>query len=241
MPGAEALNGPATSSANRIDVIDRAINDASRPESDRALDANRLPAEILNFAGIEAGWKVGDIVPGNGYYARILSTAVGEDGHVYAFNPSWVAERFTDSNSALGELADTRMNMSRVVGSIEAFGEGMDTPLDAIFMVLFYHDTGYDGTDRAAMNEALFKALRPGGVFLVIDHHAPEGSGLDSVQTTHRIDSAVVIEEVTAAGFVLDSESGILENADDPRNISVFDDSIRRQTDRFVYLFRKPE
>jgi len=241
MPGTENPGGLVVSSTRPADAIERALNDASRPESDRALDASRHPAEILDFAGAEPGWNIGEIVPGGGYYARILSTTVGEDGHVFAFNPDWVADRFADSNTALGELADSRMNMSRIVGSIETFGEGMDIPLDAVFMVLFYHDTGYDGTDRAAMNQAIFNALRPGGVFLVIDHHAPEGSGLDSVRTTHRIDASVVLEEVSAAGFVLDGESDVLANPDDPRDISVFDDSIRRQTDRFIYRFRKPE
>jgi predicted methyltransferase len=222
-------------------AIDRAVADASRPEGDRSLDVNRHPAEVLAFVGVEAGWKVADIVPGGGYYSRVLSTAVGEAGQVYAFNPTWVAERFGEANTALGELADTRVNMERLIGPIEDFNAQIEAPLDAVFMVLFYHDTGYDGTDRAAMNTAIFDSLRPGGVYLVIDHHAPEGSGLESVDTTHRIDAALVLEEVMAAGFVLDTQSDMLANAEDPRDISVFDPTIRRQTDRFVYLFRKPE
>jgi predicted methyltransferase len=222
-------------------AIDRAVADASRPEGDRSLDVNRHPAEVLAFVGVEAGWRVADIVPGGGYYSRVLSTAVGEAGQVYAFNPTWVAERFGDANTALGELADTRVNMERLIGPIEGFDTQIEEPLDAVFMVLFYHDTGYDGTDRAAMNQSIYESLRPGGVYLVIDHHAPEGSGLEAVNTTHRIDADFVRDEVTAAGFVLDTQSDMLANAEDPRDISVFDPAIRRQTDRFVYLFRKPE
>ena len=221
-------------------VIEAALADASRPEEDRLLDVNRHPAEVLAFAGLEHGWRVADIVPGGGYYARVLSTAVGEEGHVYAFNPNWIAERFADGNIALGELADSRSNMTRVVDMIESFDTAIDEPLDAAFMVLFYHDTAYDGTNRVAMNQAIYDALRPGGVFIVIDHHAPTGSGLTFVNDTHRIDAHVVREEVMAAGFVLDAESDMLANPADDRTENVFAPGLRRHTDRFVYRFRKP-
>lgn len=217
-----------------------ALADETRPEEDRLLDVNRHPAEVLLFAGIEHGWRVADLTAGSGYYTRVLSTAVGEEGHVYSHNPSWLAERFPEPNDALARFAETRPNITHIVSPIEAFGAPIEEPLDAVMMVLFYHDTAWDETDRAAMNRAIYDALRPGGVYLVIDHHAPEGSGLEHVNTTHRIDAAVVREEVEAAGFVLEAESDMLANPDDPRDISVFDDSIRRMTDRFVYRFRKP-
>ncbi|WP_339740305.1 hypothetical protein [uncultured Maricaulis sp.] len=221
-------------------VIEAALADTSRPEEDRLLDVDRHPAEVLAFAGLEHGWQVADIVPGGGYYARVLSAAVGEEGHVYAFNPSWIAERFTDGNTALGELADSRGNMTRIVDMIENFDTAIDAPLDAAFMVLFYHDTAYDGTDRVAMNQAIYNALRPGGVFIVIDHHAPVGSRLAFVNDTHRIDAHVVREEVMAAGFILEAESDMLANSGDDRTGNVFAPDLRRHTDRFVYRFRKP-
>lgn len=218
----------------------RAVADASRPEEDRLLDVSRHPAEVLTFAGVQPGWRVADLTAGAGYYSRVLSTAVGESGHVFSHNPSWVAERFPEPNMALSELAAQRANMTHMVTPVELFSADIAEPLDAVFMVLFYHDTTYDGTDRAAMNAAIFEALRPGGVFLVIDHHAPEGSGTEHGETTHRVDAALVREEVLAAGFELAGESDMLSNRDDPRDISVFDASIRRNTDRFVFLFRKP-
>ncbi|WP_412545187.1 class I SAM-dependent methyltransferase [Maricaulis sp. MIT060901] len=225
----------------RWDTIMEAVDDEQRPDEDRVLDVNRHPAELLDFAGVQRGWVVADIVPGGGYYSRILSTAVGDMGRVYSFNPSWVAEQYGDANEAMNAMARRRANLSHHADDLEDFGTGFDRPLDAVFMVLFYHDTGYDGTDRAAMNQAIFNALAPGGVFLVVDHHAVEGSGLDAVQTLHRIESAVVMQEVMAAGFEFVSESDMLANPEDPRDISVFAPNIRRNTDRFVYLFRKPE
>lgn len=222
-------------------VIEAALADASRPDEQRLLDVDRHPAEVLAFAGLEHGWRVADIAPGGGYYSRVLSTAVGEEGHVYAFNPAWVAERFAPGNVALGELADSRANMTRVVDTIENFDTAIDEPLDAAFLVLFYHDTGHDGTDRAAMNQSIYDALRPGGVFIVIDHHAPDGSGLTFVNDTHRIDAQLVRDEVMAAGFVLEAESDMLANPEDDRTRSVFDETLRRHTDRFAFRFRKPE
>lgn len=221
-------------------TIEAALADASRPDEDRLLDVNRHPVEVLAFAGLEHGWRVADIVPGSGYYARVLSTAVGEEGHVYAFNPSWVARDFPAGNAPLAELAESRANMSVVVDTVEALDVAIEPPLDAVFMVLFYHDTGYDGTDRVAMNRAIFNALRPGGVFIVIDHHAPTGSGLTFVHDTHRVDARLVREEVMAAGFLLEAESDMLANPEDDRTGSVFAPELRRHTDRFVYRFRKP-
>lgn len=221
--------------------IEGAVSDASRPEADRQLDANRHPAEVLLFAGVEPGWRIADLAAGSGYYSRVLSTAVGSDGHVYTMNPTWVAERFAETDAGLAAFAGERDNLTHFSSSIETFGDNVDGALDAVFMVLFYHDTAWDGTDRVAMNAGVFEALRPGGVYIVVDHHAVAGSGLEVVETLHRIDEASVIAEAEAAGFVLDGSSDMLANPDDSREISPFDPSIRRQTDRFVLRFRKPE
>ena len=221
--------------------IENAIADEARPEADRQLDANRHPAEVLLFAGVEPGWRVADLVPGGGYYSRVLSTAVGPEGHVYAYNASWVAERFAESNERLGVLADEIGNMTRIVAPLHEINTQTGEPLDAIFMVLFYHDTVYHDADRAPMNQAMFDRLRPGGVLILIDHAAVDGSGADAAQTLHRIDREYVVQEVTAAGFELDGDSDMLANPEDTREISPFDPSIRRQTDRFVLRFRKPE
>ena len=254
VPEAEAEAPPETQAAApdpvapevTEDAIERAIGDSSRPEQDRVRDENRHPAEILTFAGVEPSWAVADIAAGSGYYSRILSTAVGEEGHVYSFNPDWIRERFTETDENLAALAGQRANMTHLNGETAAFNAGIDQTLDAVFSVLVYHDTAWapdfkPEEDREAMNRAVFDSLRPGGLYLVIDHHAADGSGLESVAPFHRIDAAVVRSEVEAAGFVLESESDLLSNPDDPRDISVFDPEIRGRTDRFVYLFRKPE
>jgi len=221
-------------------VIEQAVSDASRPEAERALDTMRHPAEVLVFAGVERGWRVADLSAGTGYYSRVLSTAVGENGHVYTQNPTWVAEQYTGTTDALTALAGERANITYVESPLADVDAAIEEPLDAAFMILFYHDMADVGTDRAAVNRSIFDALKPGGVFLVIDHQAPEGTGAAHASDLHRIESDVVLEEILAAGFVLDRESDALMNEADPLDISVFAPEVRRQTNRFVYLFRKP-
>jgi predicted methyltransferase len=116
-------------------------------------------------------------------------------------------------------------------------------PVDLVFTVQNYHDypDKFMGRiDPMVFNRAVYKALKPGGVFLVVDHVAEAGSGMRDTDTLHRIDPAIVKQQVTAAGFVFEGESDVLRNpADDHRKV-VFDKSIRGHTDQFVYRFLKP-
>lgn len=225
-----------------------AVNDAARPEQDRARDATRHPAEILNFAGVEPGWTVADIGSGGGYYTRILSRAVGENGTVYAQNYQWVVDRFPNADTALTAIAAEYDNVEYYVTPADGVMSGVDAPLDAAFIVLGYHDLIWQQPDiqtltreeRIAGNRAIYDALRPGGVLIVIDHRAEDGSMDRDVDALHRIDEAMVRGEIEAAGFRLDGESDLLSNADDSRDIGVFDPSIRGRTDRFVLRYRKP-
>lgn len=247
--------GPAPETGNETgdqaewaSPIEAAVNDAARPEQDRARDATRHPAEILGFAGVQPGWAVADIGSGGGYYTRILARAVGPDGTVYAHNFQWVVDRFPGADTALTGIAAEYDNVEYYVSTADGLMSGVDEPLDAAFIVLGYHDTIWQQPDvqtlsrddRIASNRALFDALRPGGVVIVIDHRAEDGSGDRDVDSLHRIDEAMVRDEFEASGFVLDGETDILSNPDDPRDIGVFDASIRGNTDRFVLRYRKP-
>ena len=90
------------------------------------------------------------------------------------------------------------------------------------------------------LNKAIYDALKPGGIYLVLDHAAAAGSGLRDTETLHRIDPAAVKKEVLAAGFVLDGESDVLHNPQDDHTAKVFDPAIRGKTDKFIFRFRKP-
>ncbi len=219
-----------------------AIADARRPGEDRERDANRHPAETLAFARIESGDRVADLLPGGGYFTRLFAAAVGERGRVYpVIRPDGVAGSF---ETPILEVAAQYPNatMARVPYDALAFPE----PLDVVFTAQNYHDmhlTQYNLGDANAMNRTAFAALKPGGLYIVIDHSAVAGAALETSAegALHRIDQARVRAEVEAAGFVFDGESDALRNRDDPRSANVFDPAIRGRTDQFMMRFRKPD
>ncbi len=221
-----------------------ALADTSRPETDRSRDESRKAAEVVAFTGLAPGGRAADVFPGGGYYTRIFSKVVGGAGHVYAVVPSEAmeAEKPRDPLAPMTALAaePAYANVSTLVQSMKRF----DPPqkLDLVFVSQFYHDMhnpAFGGPDIASVNKAVFAALKPGGIYLVIDHSAP-GTGLAATNTLHRIDMEAVKAEVTAAGFVLDGSSDVLKNPDDPHTAMVFAPSIRGKTDQFMLKFKKP-
>lgn len=220
-----------------------AVASPDRTDEDRALDAGRDPAETFSFFGIEPGWDVVDVFAGGGYTTEILARIVGPEGTVVAQNNTFVLDRFA---RAPLEARLARLAMPNVV----ALERELDAPvpdgasgLDAVIFILAYHDSAWQGTDRAAMNRAIFDALRPGGVYGIVDHAAGEGRGTSDAETFHRIEESVVIEEVTAAGFVLEAEGDFLRSEADTHdwNASPSAAGERRGTsDRFVLRFVRP-
>jgi predicted methyltransferase len=222
----------------------RAVVDApDRSADDRALDGGRHPAELLSFFRIQPGMKVAELSAGGGYTAELLARAVGPTGKVYATNSPFVLQRFA-------QQPWTERLQKPVMKNVVRLDREFDDPLpadvkglDAVLMVLFYHDTVWQKADRARMNKAVFDALRPGGVFGIVDHSARPGAGLADVETLHRIEESVLVAEIQAAGFKLDRRAEFLRNSADLRdwNDSPRTAGDRRGTsDRFVLAFVKP-
>jgi predicted methyltransferase len=103
-----------------------------------------------------------------------------------------------------------------------------------------YPDKFMGSIDPSVLNKNAYKALKPGGVYIVVDHVAETGSGMRDTDTLHRIDPDTVRSQVTAAGFEFVGESDVLRNPADTHAIKVFDPSIRGHTDQFAFKFRKP-
>lgn len=229
---------PAEVTATSPHVL-AAVGDPRRPEADRNRDAMRHPADILAFTGVQPGWRVADIGPGGGYYTRLFSVAVGPEGRVYAIDRPNAAP---DRPRAILAVAPQYPNVTVLQAGYQ--GWAVDEPLDAVFVSQIYHDWFYPqlNLDVPALNRAIFDALKPGGVYVIIDHAAQPGHTInpDPQSDLHRIDQAQVIREVTAAGFVLDGESSVLRNPADDRTHRVFEGDIRGHTDQFVLRFRKP-
>lgn len=217
------------------------LDSPRRPEADRNRDAARKPAETLAFFGIGPGMTVAELVTSRGYFTGVLAEAVGNSGKVYGQNNKWMRERIKDTQRPLGELI-TKGGYTNIIEHNTEL-EDLQLPagqLDAVFIVMFYHDLFWLGVDRAAMNKGVLAALKPGGIYGVIDHHASPGMGILDVNKNHRIERSVVVDEVIGAGFQLAEETDLLENLKDPLTVGVFQQELRGHTHQFMLKFKKP-
>ena len=247
--GSETLPEPEPAppvAAPQPDAYAQALAAGGRTDEDRQDDPLRQPDEVLRFFGVEPGATVLDLFSGGGYYAEILSHLVGEEGTVLAHNNE-------SYRKFLGDALDVRHADGRLANVERLAAEAGDLELapgsiDLALMILSYHDVYYtpeDGSwppiDGPALLAAIYKGLAPGRVLGIVDHAAVEGTETSvAVNDLHRIDEAVVRADLEAAGFVLEKESDILRRPEDERTLLVFDESIRRKTDRFVLLYCKP-
>jgi predicted methyltransferase len=223
--------------------IAAAVADSNRPDADKQRDANRRPAETLAFTGVKPGAQIGEIFPGSGYFTRIFSKAVGPKGHVYGLVP----ERPADAPADLPDFAakvkaiaadPNYANVSVVVQPLSKLAP--PAPVDLMWISQNYHDLhNVPGLDVAAFNKLMFASLKPGGIYLVLDHVALPGSGARDTKTLHRIDPETVKSEVLAAGFKLVGSSDVVSHSD-THTLKVFDPAIRGKTDQFILKFRKP-
>jgi predicted methyltransferase len=218
--------------------IAAAVADKGRPDTDKAEDAERKPAETLAFAGVKSGEHVVDFLPGGGYFTRIFAKAVAPKGHVLALSPPGSPDKFTAASKAIA--ADPQYgDVSEAEEAITALPAGS---IDLFWTSRNYHDLhNLKDVNVADLDKAIFAALKPGGTFVVLDHAAAAGTGFQDTGTLHRIDPEAVKTEVEGAGFKLEGESDLLKNPDDPHTAKVFDPSIKGKTDQFILKFVKPK
>jgi predicted methyltransferase len=211
--------------------------------ADAKLDARRKGPDIVAFAEVKPGQKVYDLIPGGGYFTRLFSLTVGPSGRVYAGWPDEYDKVSKPDSDVMRKMAATApfTNVRALTHPAKAFSA--PEPLDLVFTSQNYHDypDPFMGkVDPAVLNAAVYKALKPGGLFVIVDHSGRPGTGMKETDTLHRIDPATVRRQVEAAGFKFAGESKLLANPKDPRTATVFDKSIRGQTDQFILKFRKP-
>ena len=240
------LSGCAGVSINESAGIERVLANPARSASDRERDARDKPAEVLALARFKRGDTVADILSGGGYYAEILSGIVGPGGKVLLVNnPGY--ENFGKKGLAERLAANRLPNLTHVVGPSDALGMG-DRVLDGAVIVMSYHDLywvdekeGWPRVDAGLFLDQVARALKPGGVLLVVDHSARQGTGSADAQALHRIDEQFAIADFRKHGLEWEAAIPVLRNPDDDRSKNVFDPAIRGKTDRFVHLYRKPE
>ena len=220
-----------------------ALTDQGRPQKDKDRDAERKPGELLTFIGIKQGDKVVDFIAGDGYFTRLFAKAVGPNGKVYAVTPNELSMFLKSDASAPTKAiaADAAYkNVSALTIPINEFK--MPESVDVVWIRQNYHDYYFKPigvTDAAAMNKAIYNSLKPGGLYVIVDHSARAGSGVEAASTLHRYDVEAVKKEVTAAGFKLEGESNVLCNPAADLSKGVFDAALRGHTDQYVLKFRK--
>jgi len=228
------INGNAAPQSDEAlaDVYRQAVASPVRTADDRDDDARRKPLEFLQFTNVHPGMRVLDVSAGGGYSTQLLALVVGSNGTVWAQGPKLRA--------ALEERLANHPQPN-IVPVIRPFDDPVpkDAPkLDLITIILNYHDIAYMPVDRAKMNQHLFNALKPGGHLVVIDHSAKAGTGTTATKTLHRIDEAVVLNELRQAGFKLEQEGEFFRNPSDPRDQFIF--SMKIPVDNFALRFVKP-
>ena len=226
------------------DALDRALADPARQSHREAADARRKPGELIAFAGIRPGDKVLDLIPGDGYWTRIFSKLVGPEGKVYAVWPLAYARTATGNVATLRQLSADEYYGNIVTQVQRTTTLTAPEPLDVVWTSQNYHDypDEFMGKgDPSILNNAVFKILRPGGTYIVVDHAAKAGSGMRDTEKLHRIDPATVRQQAEQAGFEFAGESRVLNNPADPLDIPVFDPKIRGRTHQFAYKFVKPK
>jgi predicted methyltransferase len=216
-----------------------AVSDAGRPAADTKRDADRKPAETVAFAGVKPGDKVLELLAFGGYYTRVLSKVVGPKGHVYATMPDGLLQtrpQMADGLKAI--MADANY------GNVTMLPEPNGTPtapepVDVVWTSDNYHDLHNPGpfgaSDIAGFNKAVFAALKPGGLFIVIDHAGAPGTGFTQTGTLHRAEADAVRKEVEAAGFKFVAASDVLHRAHDDFTVKSTD-----ADEQFTLKFRKP-
>ncbi len=226
-------------------AVDAALVHPDRLEGDREIDARRKPDEVLAFFSIQPGMNVLELYAGGGYYSEILSYVVGEDGEVVAHNNSPYLQHAKDERQK-------RFTKGRLTNVHPLTAENNelavpDNTFDTAVLILAFHDiyyvdeeNGWYKIDGPVFLTEVYSSLKPGAVLGVVDHRAESGAPTTSGNDLHRIDPAVVKEQITAVGFVFDGESDALRNPDDDVTQPMYAEGIRGKTDRFIYRFRKP-
>ena len=221
-----------------------AVSDSGRPADDSKRDENRKPAEMLAFAGVTPGKVVVDMLPGAGYFTRIFAKAVGDKGRVYAYFGTQYDARLKSQNkdpdNQFADLKQAYKNLGVVHGPLPQFVT--PEPVDVVWTSDNYHDMHNKAyaMDVNEVNKAVFKSLKPGGTYVIIDHKAAESAGDDVTETLHRVKESTVKKEVEAAGFKLVAEGHDLNYSSDDGTKRVFENDIRGRTNQFMLKFQKP-
>jgi predicted methyltransferase len=229
--------------AGDIDAkVEAALAAESRPAADIERDRNRKPLETLKFFGLEDDMTVLELIPGGGWYTRVLAPVLAEKGKLYvAIGTRRVSESvLTEPGFEKVEVIETDDNIRRPEGSRYYALDDFDFGISGVDMVLTFRNVhNFDAESRERMNRAVFDALKSGGLYGVVDH-TKRHMEPDNPENRRRIDPVLVVREMLDIGFEFVGYSDLHYRADDELRYEVGRRSVTGNTDRFTFLFRKP-
>jgi predicted methyltransferase len=240
--GAMAADAPANEVPTYVvpkktaKYIVQAVESAERSAEHKARDFNRKPAELLTLSEVKPGDTVVEFASFGQYFTTLISDIVGPKGKVYMYDLPYTEQR---AGAASRTFVETHANSKYELVDYNTLQ--LPSNIDVVFNVLYYHDLSLNNIDIASLNKRIFDALKPGGIFLVVDHNAEPGSGRRDTKAIHRIDAALIKQEVLAAGFELAEDSKLLSHPEDDHTKMVFTPGTRGVTDQSVFKFRKPK
>ena len=242
-PATEAPEAAMAETDALAEIYLAAIANPARPEADRERDEGRKPAEALAFYGIEPGMTIVDLHAGGGYFTRLLSTVAGPGGSVVAHNSTRVPEA---DRAKREEAFEDYGNIAFVYADPSEL-EMADGSVDVVFLGLVYHHWHYaeaageelppSAVERLAN---VYRMLKPGGVFGVIEHISAAEATRAASAALHRVPAPMAEADITAAGFVLEATSDMHTYPDDDVTLFWRENTPRGQTNRLVHLYRKP-
>ena len=224
--------------------VEDAMAKPGRLAKDIERDKRSRPEVVIPMLELGPGDRVVDIFGGGGYYSELLASVVGPKGEVLLHNNKAYKGFVGD---ALTERMQDRDPGSITIHDREVGNLDLGTnALDAAIIIMSYHDlffvepeTGWDAIDADDFLQQIYRGLKPGGRFLIVDHQAEAGTGSEAAQELHRIEQGFAVADIEAAGFQLAGASDALRNRTDDHSLMVFDEAIRGKTDRFILVFRK--
>lgn len=232
----------AESSDATKEKINTAMASDGRSDAEKDRDRNRRPVETLEFFGLQDDMTIVELLPGGGWYSKLLVPTVKDNGKYYAaYGTSRIADGlFAEDGYEEVTVLAADAKISRPEGGGANILEDADLGVTGVDMVLTfrnYHNFGSEG--RMAMNAAAFDALKPGGIYAVVDHTRRHMEG-DSPENGRRVDPVVAILEIQAAGFILVDSSSLHYRSDDELRYEVGRKTVTGNTDRWALKFVKP-
>jgi len=229
--------------AGDIDTkVQAALAAEDRPEADVARDRNRMPLRTLQFFGLQDDMRVLELLPGGGWYTRVLAPVLADNGKLYvALGTGRVKANIVPlPGFDKVEVLETNENTHRPEGARLYVMDEFDFGVDDLDMVLTFRNVhNFDEAGRMLMHRESFEALKSGGVYGIVDHTRRHMERDDS-ENRRRIDPVLVIRETQAAGFEFVDYADLHFRADDELEYEVGRRSVTGNTDRFTFLFRKP-